>query len=93
MSRVHLMISGFVQGVGFRHFVRNKAQELGVTGWVSNTSNGMVELMAEGEKEKLEELIKSCKEGPMLSEVKDVSIDWQESPPASGAEFSSFEIK
>lgn len=91
-----------MQGVGFRHFVRNKAQELGVTGWVRNVENlpsskdygeAMVEVIAEGEKEKLEELIKLCQQGPMLSEVKNVSIDWQESPPASGAEFSSFEIK
>ncbi len=93
MNTVHLMISGLVQGVGFRHFVRSKARELGLVGWVSNTENGMVEVIAEGEKEKIKKIILLCRKGPMLSEVKDISVQWQESPPASGGEFSSFEIR
>lgn len=95
MNRVQIIISGFVQGVGFRHFVRAKARELGLAGWVKNlpaqagTENGMVEVLVEGEKEKLEKLIKLCKEGPMLSEVKDVSIEWQKET----GKFNEFEIK
>ncbi len=89
MNTIHIVISGLVQGVGFRHFVRSKARELGLVGWVSNTENGMVEVIAEGEKEKIEKIILLCQEGPMLSEVKDVSLDWQEPT----GKFSSFEIK
>ncbi len=99
MNTVHLLISGLVQGVGFRHFVRAKANELGLVGWVKNTENPStgsgqaVEVLVQGPKEQLEKLIEYCRKGPMLSEVKDVSIDWQESPPVGGTEFSSFEIK
>lgn len=94
-KRIHLLISGFVQGVGFRHFVRGKARELGLVGWVRNADNPStgsgqaVEVVAEGEKEKLEQLIKLCQEGPILSEVKDINIQWQEGT----GEFDEFEIR
>lgn len=88
MQRAHVVISGFVQGVGFRHFVRNKAIELGLTGWVQNTPDNRVEALFSGSKEKIEEMISLCRKGPFLSEVKDVLVEWKEAKE----EFKSFEI-
>jgi len=73
---VNLTISGKVQGVGFRYFVLRQAQELGITGWVSNKPNGDVEALAQGEKADLEQFIAKVKEGPSFSRVEDVSLNW-----------------
>lgn len=89
MQRVHIIVTGFVQGVGFRHGARSKAQELGLTGWVKNTVNGKVEIVAEGQKEKLEKLVGWAGKGPFLAEIEDIEVEWQE----SSGEFSSFEIE
>ena len=88
MVRVHLIISGFVQGVGFRYFVKQKADELALTGWVRNTPEGNVEVVLEGDQKKLEEVIAVCREGPPPASVKNVSVEESE---ATG-EFRSFEI-
>jgi len=74
MKQLHIHVSGFVQGVGFRVFVRKKAKKLGITGWVRNLSDGRVEAMLQGEEEKLSELIKHIRKGPYFSEVKNVVI-------------------
>ena len=74
MKQFHVYISGFVQGVGFRVFVRKKAKKMGITGWVRNLSDGRVEAMLQGEEEKLNELIKHIRRGPYFSEVKNVII-------------------
>lgn len=94
MRRVHLLISGLVQGVFFRHHTREKGENLGLTGWVRNTEDpstgsGQVEVVAEGAKENLEELIKWCREGPPGAKVEKVKVEWQE---ATG-EFKGFEIR
>jgi len=73
---VNLTISGKVQGVGFRYFVLRQAQELGITGWVSNKPNGDVEALAQGEKADLEQFVAKVKEGPSFSSVEDVSLNW-----------------
>lgn len=74
MKQLHLYISGFVQGVGFRVFVRKKARRLGITGWVRNLSDGRVEALVQGEEEKLEELLKHVHKGSYFSQVKNVVI-------------------
>ncbi len=89
MKQVHLLISGFVQGVGFRAFVRNQSQKLGLKGWVRNLSDNRVEVIAQGEEAILKELIKICEKGPFLSEVKNIAVEWHE--PAE--KFTSFEQK
>lgn len=76
MKVAHITISGFVQGVGFRHFVRKNAQSLGITGWVRNLPDGSVEAEFQGEKEKIEQIIRICKKGPFLSEVENVEVEW-----------------
>jgi len=88
-ARVNIFVSGLVQGVFFRSQTKRKAEELGVFGWVRNLADGRVEILAEGEKEKLEELINWAKKGPDSARVDDLKIDWQEYQ----GEFKDFEIK
>lgn len=88
MSQAHIKIFGFVQGVGFRQFVKQHAQQHGVTGWVKNTSHGTVEAVFQGSKEKIGEMITLCKKGPMLAKVERVKVGWEE--PVD--QFSEFTI-
>ncbi len=76
MNQAHVFISGLVQGVSFRYFVKTNAKILGLTGWVRNTEDGGVEAVFTGERKAIEEMIKLCKKGPMLSEVKHVGFEW-----------------
>jgi len=78
MQQAHLFISGSVQGVGYRQFVKNNAQKLRLAGWVRNSEDGGVEAVFCGEKEKVEEMIELCKKGPMLSIVNHVGFEWEE---------------
>ena len=78
MKQVHLLISGFVQGVGYREFVNREARKLGLTGWVRNLSDNRVEVIAQGEQDSLKKLIKICEKGPFLADVQNVAIEWQE---------------
>ena len=73
---LNMKITGKVQGVGFRFFVQQQAQKLGINGWVSNKSNGDVEALAQGEKADLEQFIAKVKEGPSFSRVENVSLNW-----------------
>lgn len=85
----HIVVQGLVQGVGFRYFVFRVAIRLGIGGWVCNLYNGDVELMAEGERSLVEELIKDLKVGPRSAHVKELTIEWQN---YTGTH-SSFEIR
>jgi acylphosphatase len=84
----HLIISGFVQGVGYRQFVKKTALNLGLTGWVKNLDDGRVEALFCGSKETIEKVIEACRKGPFLAEVKDIKIEWEE----KNIDFKSFEI-
>ena len=72
---VRVLISGFVQGVGFRQFVKSNAQSLNINGWVKNISNGNVEAVFQGSEENIEHLIGICKKGPFLSEVENIEVE------------------
>jgi acylphosphatase len=73
----YILVSGMVQGVGFRFFVYNRATRLGLTGYVRNLYNGNVEIFVEGERSLVEELIKEVKVGPRAAHVSDVKIEWK----------------
>mgnify|MGYP005858153251 CR=1 FL=1 len=88
-ARVNIFVSGLVQGVFFRSETRAKAKELGLFGWVRNLANGRVEILAEGEKEKLEKLVDWAKRGPTSARVDGLEVDWQEYKD----EFKDFEIR
>ncbi|MBC8182330.1 acylphosphatase [candidate division KSB1 bacterium] len=77
-TSAHIIVSGLVQGVGFRWFVEREAKTLGLTGFVRNLYSGEVEVKAEGERGLIEELIASLKVGNRMSNVVDVKISWTE---------------
>lgn len=74
MKRVHIWISGKVQGVFFRHHTKKLALELGVNGWVKNLPDGRVEAVFEGDNEKVEKMIEFCRRGPPLAEVENIEV-------------------
>jgi acylphosphatase len=88
MERVNVRVFGDVHYVGFRFSTIEVARDLGLTGWVKNESDGSVQIMAEGEKEKLENLVTWAKKGPMLAKVKKIETSWG----SSTGEFSSFDV-
>lgn len=69
------VVSGRVQGVGFRWFVEREARTLGLAGWVRNKQNGSVEVLAAGTHEQLNALYARLKEGPRASRVDDVDVE------------------
>jgi acylphosphatase len=75
-GRLEATISGVVQGVGFRYFVRREALRLGVNGWVANLPNGSVAVVAEGERSALERLAEALSIGPPGASVRDVDVLW-----------------
>ena len=88
-NRVNIFISGLVQGVFFRSETKKKAKEFGIFGWVRNLPDGKVEILAEGEEEKLEKLIKWAEEGPDSARVDNLEINRQK----YRGEFDDFEIR
>ena len=72
--RLVAVVTGFVQGVGFRWFVEREAARLGLTGWVVNRADGSVEVVAEGVQDALGLLVLQLWEGPSGSSVSDVEI-------------------
>jgi acylphosphatase len=88
MRRVRALLSGRVQGVGFRNFTSVRAHALGLTGWVRNLRDGRVEAVVEGPDDKVGELIKALKTGPSGSRVDGVDIEEQ----THRGEFTSFKI-
>ncbi len=84
---LHVFVSGFVQGVGYRHFVKNKALELNLRGWVKNLSDSRVEAVFVGDEKSLDKMIEFLKKGPFLAEVK--SIETEDLPDQ---EFEDFDI-
>jgi acylphosphatase len=78
MPTQHLLIKGQVQGVFYRATARETAAELGITGWVKNTPDGDVEIVASGSEEQLQTFINWCKRGPRSAIVSEVIATPQE---------------
>ena len=74
MERRHVVVQGFVQGVGFRFAVDRAAQSRGVSGWVRNRPDGAVEAVFEGEREDVEALVDFCRRGPRGAGVERVYV-------------------
>ena len=77
-AAVHLFVHGRVQGVFYRAKTQKTAESMGLAGWVKNCEDGSVEIHAEGDKAKLEELIEWCHRGPALANVSNVDLSWVE---------------
>jgi acylphosphatase len=88
-ARLHAVIDGHVQGVGFRAFVLDRASSMGLTGWVRNTSSGEVEVLAEGPRNILEMLLEYLRSGPRSSFVTSISQEWDQ----PSGEFYAFQVR
>ena len=75
-SKVHAIIKGDVQGVGYRWFVEKTASAAGIDGWVRNLSDGSVEIEAEGLKEILENFLETLKTGHNWAHVNEIEAEW-----------------
>lgn len=81
MKTVKAVISGRVQGVGYRAWALVTARSLGLSGWVRNRKDGTVEAVFHGEAETVARMVESCKRGSMLAKVASVEIfPWDEAP-------------
>lgn len=88
-ARLSATVYGYVQGVNFRYFVLRLAGSLDLKGYVRNLPDGSVEVVAEGDRERLERLVEQLKVGPRGARVRDVKTRWSD---CSG-EFTEFEIR
>ncbi len=88
MKCANLTVSGKVQGVFFRENTSRKAVELGLTGYVKNLEDGNVEVVAQGDENKINEIIEFIKNNPGHSKVKEVEIKYKEMEKLDG-----FEVK
>ena len=77
-ERLHGLVKGDVQGVGFRYFLIRRAQALGLNGWVQNRDDGTVEFVAEGSRHDLEQLERAAREGPRMARVTALEINWSQ---------------
>lgn len=77
-AQLKIWVEGRVQGVGFRYFVLNRAKMYDLTGWVRNTSDGDVEVLAEGARAELEKLLADVRRGPQAAFVTQVRQEWGE---------------
>ena len=88
-ERLHIVVTGRVQGVGFRAFVAQSGLLFGLTGWVRNLGYDRVEALAEGPRPMLEEFARAIQTGPRASRVDEAQIEWE---TATG-EFRAFEVR
>jgi acylphosphatase len=83
--RAHVFISGRVQGVNFRAYMRDRAREAGVEGWVRNLSDSRVEAVFEGTRPAVQKLVSWCYSGPVHAEVAKVDLGWEDPTGKEGS--------
>lgn len=88
-ARLHAIVHGRVQGVNFRYYTSQAANSLGLTGWVANRWNGTVEVVAEGPRDKLDQLLAFLHRGPPSAWVERVDTNWQ----VPTGEFKDFKVR
>lgn len=89
MNSIKIVVSGRVQGVGFRYFTVQQAINFSIKGYVKNTADGNVKIIAIAESNNLDEFIKAIKQGPRFSWVEKVDI----SPLQSTRKYEKFRIE
>jgi acylphosphatase len=87
-AQAHIIVSGLVQGVGYRFFTQRQARYLNLKGWVKNLYTGEVEILAEGERSRIELLIKALRTGNQYANVRNIQLNWQ---PFTG-KYTGFDI-
>lgn len=88
-TRARVRVSGRVQGVFFRDSTRERAEELGLAGYVKNTPDGDVEALFEGPKESVEEMVRWCEQGPPHASVENVDVDRE----SAQGDLTGFEVR
>jgi acylphosphatase len=88
VERLHGVVHGDVQGVGFRYFLMREARRLGLRGWVRNRDDGTVEFVAEGERDDLERLKQTAERGPSQARVQGVDGRWS----AAAGDMNGFDL-
>ena len=88
LRNVHILVDGRVQGVGFRYFVKNKAAELHITGWVRNRFDERIEILAQGTETDLTRFIAAVRIGPESALVTELVTDW----PPTDVRFDRFSV-
>lgn len=87
--RAQITVRGIVQGVNYRWFAQRNASERGLTGYVRNMPDGSVQVVAEGQRAEIEQLIEALRVGPSAAVVESVTVDWN--PPQG--DFQRFEVR
>lgn len=90
MDSFKALVSGRVQGVGYRYFALRKGRGLGLNGYAKNLPGGQVEVAAAGSRAALENFISELRTGPSVSMVKDVDVDWNNN---DADKYSGFKIE
>jgi acylphosphatase len=90
-ARLHAIVAGRVQGVSFRYYTQDYAEQLGLTGWVKNRRDGSVEVLAEGPRADLEKLFAWLNHGPPAARVQSVQVEWDAGN--TGESLTHFEIR
>lgn len=88
-SRAHIIVSGLVQGVGYRYFVHRKAKDYNLKGYVRNLYSDEVEVVVEGDKAVILDFIKDVKIGPASAHIAGVKVEWEEGQN----EFEDFQVR
>ena len=83
-ARAHVLVSGRVQGVFFRHSTQKAARSRGVAGWVRNLPDGRVEACFEGSPQSVDAMIEWCRTGPRHADVNEVTVEWEPVQGESG---------
>ena len=89
LQRAQVKVSGQVQGVFFRDSTRQKAEELGLAGWVKNLPDGQVEALFEGPSDRVSEMVRWCEEGPRHASVANVDTDVR----SAAGDLEGFEVR
>jgi len=89
VDELHAIVSGDVQGVGFRFFARRAANQLGLSGFVRNLCDGTVEVVAQGDRGRLEQFARRIRQGPSAAVVDKVDLRWQ----LAESKYGQFEIR
>lgn len=89
MQQAHIFIEGRVQGVGFRHFTKVNAEEVGVFGWVKNLPDGRVEAVFAGPMDHIREMVSRCEKGPGASRVDNIDVEVEE----ADEDHDAFEVR
>lgn len=84
LARLHVILTGRVQGVGFRYSCEEEAESRGLAGWVRNLPDGGVEAAFEGPRTDVEEMLVWCRKGPPAARVTNVELRWEEARGEQG---------